>query len=82
METLVASLGENLAQLNILNTAYKLNGDLRALALVYSAELPVVPPPDLAPVLNKLLDKIKQETGKDFRLQKKNKIDSRRRKLQ
>ena len=55
-------------RLNILNTAYKLNGDLRALALVYSAELPVVPPPELAPVLNRLLDKIKQETGKWFTL--------------
>lgn len=63
METLITSLGEGLLQLNVTNAAYKLNGDLRALSLVYSAELPVVPPPELAPVLTKLLEKIKQEAG-------------------
>lgn len=49
---------------DVTSVAYKLNADLRALSLVYSVELPVVPPPDLLGTVTKLLEKIIQENGK------------------
>lgn len=49
---------------DVTSVAYKLNADLRALSLVYSVELPVVPPPDLLGTVTKLLEKIIQENGR------------------
>lgn len=59
----MTTLGENLSQVNISAEAYRLNGDLRALALVYSVELPVVPHPQLPSVLHRLLAEIEKISG-------------------
>lgn len=63
MESIVTTLGENLSQFNVTTDAYRLNGDLRALALVYSVELPVIPHPQLASVLHQLLVEIEKVSG-------------------
>ncbi|KAG8281085.1 hypothetical protein J6590_066173 [Homalodisca vitripennis] len=62
METLVNTLGKTLPSTDLTTTAYKLNGELRALSLVYSVELPVVPPPDLLAILNNLQARILEVT--------------------
>ncbi|XP_039283222.1 ubiquitin carboxyl-terminal hydrolase 34 isoform X3 [Nilaparvata lugens] len=66
MESIVTTLAENMASgLNVCEHAQasRLNGDLRALAIVYSVELPVIPHPQLEPVLNQLLTQINNESG-------------------
>nr|CAD7454071.1 unnamed protein product [Timema tahoe] len=57
IENLVTSLSGIVNLVNIRTTANKLNGDLRALALVYSTEVALSPSAELLPTLNQLLIK-------------------------
>lgn len=46
-------------QVNVEATAYKLNGDLRALALVYDSDVPLSPSEELVSTIDALLTKTK-----------------------
>lgn len=59
IENLVGSLSDSLSSLNIRNSAYKLNGDLRALTLVYGSEVSLQMSDDFLPMLEQLLTKTK-----------------------
>lgn len=61
IEALVNTLDKSVPSVQLSTTAYQLCGDLRALSLVYS--VPVVPPPELPTILDKLLARITQEAG-------------------
>ena len=48
-----------MSQVNVEATAYKLNGDLRALALVYDSDVPLSPSEELISTIDALLAKTK-----------------------
>lgn len=48
-----------MSQVNVQATAYKLNGDLRALALVYNSDVPLSPSEELISTIDALLEKTK-----------------------
>jgi hypothetical protein len=59
IENLISSLSDIVSQVNVQTTAYKLNGDLRALALVYNSDVPLSPPEELVSTIDALLAKTK-----------------------
>lgn len=59
IENLISSLSDIMSQVNVQSTAYKLNGDLRALALVYSSDVPPPPSEELVSTIDALLAKTK-----------------------
>jgi len=59
IENLISSLSDIMSQVNVQSTAYKLNGDLRALSLVYSSDVPPPPSEELVSTIDALLAKTK-----------------------
>jgi ubiquitin carboxyl-terminal hydrolase 34 len=59
IENLISSLSDIMSQVNVQATAYKLNGDLRALALVYNSDVPLSPSEELISTVDALLMKTK-----------------------
>jgi ubiquitin carboxyl-terminal hydrolase 34 len=59
IENLISSLSDIMSQVNVQATACKLNGDLRALALVYNSDVPLSPSEELISTIDALLDKTK-----------------------
>lgn len=76
IENLISSLSDIMSQVNVQSTAYKLNGDLRALSLVYNSDVPPPPSEELVSTIDALLAKTKlarkqametDVTGKELR---------------
>ncbi|XP_068081544.1 ubiquitin carboxyl-terminal hydrolase puf [Anabrus simplex] len=59
IENLTSSLTEISETMDVQSQAYKLNGDLRALTIVYSCDVPLAIPEELLPALDQLLSRSK-----------------------
>jgi hypothetical protein len=59
IETAIGSLAEMMSTMNVKTIASKLTGELRALMLVYSSQVNLVPPKQLPLILHQLMAKVK-----------------------